>query len=163
MRATKSPLVLDTFFLLENRYKFIQPEGPLEDVQSELFGNYDIDIDFTTRVISSEEDPNQVFDVFTKIGINNIKQPLAGYCLFLEGVGRYILDKNNIPEKEIENLKNLSPLTISIGLLRGILMDITSNAPMGKYILPSIVVFELIKKKASKKKRKAKSKIDINE
>ena len=157
MKATKSPLVLDTFFLLENRYKFIQPEEPLENVQEQLFGNYHIDIDFTTRAISSREDTSQVFDVFTKIGINNIKQPLAGYSLFLEGVGRYILDKEIVSEKEVENLKNLSALTMSIGLLRGVLMDITSNAPMGKYILPSIAVFDLIKEKASQKKRRTKT------
>jgi len=163
MKATKSPLVLEAFFLLENRFKFVQLEEPLEDVQSALFDKYGIDIDFTTRVISPEHDSKQVFDVFTKIGINNLKQPLAGYSIFLEGVGRYILDKGAVPEKEVENLKNLSALTMSIGLLRGILMDITSNAPMGKYILPSIAVFDLIKEKTNRKKRKSKPKNSIEE
>lgn len=159
MLAKKSPLVLESFFVLENKYMFIPPNMEAQDVQMDLFDKYSIDIDFTSRIVSSEGDKTIVFDTFTKIGINQSKQPVGGYSLFIEGVGRYSLAKEMVPEQEIENLKNLSSLTISLGLLRGILMDITSNGPMGKYILPSVAVYDLVKQKAKKSTRKLKGKI----
>ena len=162
MIAQKSPLVLETFFIVENRFKFIQPEDEIDNAQTELFDNYEIDLDFTIHHVSDEDDSIIRFNVFTKMGVN-FKQPLAGYSTFIEGMGVYSLSKANLSSRDIDNLTNLSSVSIMINCLRGVLMDISSNAPFGRYILPSIDVNDLLNQKASKGKRKSKSKKSIEE
>lgn len=158
MVAKKSPLVLETFFVVENRFKFIQPNDELQNPQTELFDHYEIDLDFSIRPVSEENEPVITFNVFTKVSVNQPKQPLDGYSAFMEVVGAYSLPKESLSDKDIENLMSLSALSIMINCLRGVLMDITSNAPLGRYILPSIDVNDLLKQKVGKGKRKVKVK-----
>lgn len=160
MIAKKSPLILETFFVVENRFKFIQPEEEIEDVQIELFNNYEIDLDFTIRPISSESDSIIKFNVYTKMGVNQLKTPKSGYCSFVEGIGTFNILKETLTDIDIENLTNLSSVSIMINCLRGVLMDTSSNAPFGRYILPSIDVNDLLKQKSSKGKRKLKKKVN---
>lgn len=162
MIAQKSPLVLEAFFLVENRFKFVQPEDDIENAQTELFNEYEIDLDFTVRPLSDKDEPIVTFNVFTKLGVNQ-KQSLSGYSALVEGIGVYHLPKEGLTEKDIENLMNLSSLSIMINCLRGVLMDISSNAPFGRYILPSIDVNDLLRQKANKGKRKTKFKKNIEE
>ena len=159
MIAKKSPLVLETFFVVENRFKFIQPEEEIEDVQTELFNEYEIDLDFTIRPILSELDSVIKFNVYTKMGVNQLKIPKSGYSSFVEGIGAFSLSKENLTDMDVDNLTNLSSVSIMINCLRGVLMDISSNAPLGRFILPSIDVNDLLKQKSSKGKRKPKKKI----
>lgn len=162
MIAQKSPLVLEAFFVVENRFKFIQPEDEIENAQTELFNDYEIDLDFTIRPISGEDESVMRFNVFTKMGVNQ-KQQLAGYCVFIEGMGVYSISKEGISDNDLENLKGLSSVSIMINCLRGVLLDISANAPFGRYILPSIDVNDLLKQKANKGKRKPKVKKNIEE
>jgi hypothetical protein len=163
MLAKKSPLILETFFMVENRFKFIQPNDDIQNPQTELFDQYEIDLDFTIRLVSEENAPVITFNVFTKMGINQQKQPLDGYSMFVEGVGVYNLSRESLSDKDVENLMSLSALSIMINCLRGVLMDYSSNAPLGRYILPSIDVNDLLKQKSNKGKRKAKVKKVIEE
>jgi hypothetical protein len=163
MLAKKSPLILETFFMVENRFKFIQPNDDIQNLQTELFDQYEIDLDFTIRLVSEENAPVITFNVFTKMGINQQKQPLDGYSMFVEGVGVYNLSRESLSDKDVENLMSLSALSIMINCLRGVLMDYSSNAPLGRYILPSIDVNDLLKQKSNKGKRKAKVKKVIEE
>ena len=160
MIAKKSPLVLETFFVVENRFKFIQPEEEIEDVQVELFNDYEIDLDFTVRPILSESESMIKFNVYTKMGVNQLKIPKWGYSSFVEGIGVFNITKENLTDTDIDNLTNLSSVSIMINCLRGVLMDISSNAPFGRYILPSIDVNDLIKQKSSKGKRKSRKKVN---
>jgi preprotein translocase subunit SecB len=159
MIAKKSPLVLETFFVVENRFKFIQPEEEIEDVQTELFSAYEIDLDFTIRPVLNESDNIIKFNVYTKMGVNQLKTPKSGYSSFVEGIGAFSLSKENLTDLDVDNLTNLSSVSIMINCLRGVLMDISSNAPLGRFILPSIDVNDLLKQKLNKGKRKPKKKI----
>jgi hypothetical protein len=156
MIAKKSPLVLETFFVVESRFKFIQPNDELQNPQTELFDHYEIDLDFSIRPVSEDIDPVITFNVFTKMSINQPKKPLEGYSAFMEVVGAYSLSKESLSDKDVENRMSLSALSIMINCLRGVLMDISSNAPLGRYILPSIDVNDLLKQKAGKGKRRVK-------
>ena len=158
MIAKKSLLVLETFFVVENRFKFTQPEEEIEDVQTQLFDDYEIDLDFTIRPVSGESDPVVKFNVYTKMGVNQLKMPKSGYSSFVEGIGAFTISKENLTDMDVDNLMNLSSVSIMINCLRGVLMDISSNAPLGRFILPMIDVNDLLSQKSSKGKRKPRKK-----
>jgi preprotein translocase subunit SecB len=158
MIAKKSPLVLDTFFVVENRFKFTQPEEEIEDVPTQLFNDYEIDLDFTIRPVSGESDSVIKFNVYTKMGVNQLKIPKSGYSSFVEGIGAFTISKENLTDMDVDNLMNLSSVSIMINCLRGVLMDISSNAPLGRFILPMIDINDLLSQKLSKGKRKLRKK-----
>jgi len=141
MKANKSPLILNNFFLLNHQYNIVQPEEGVEI--EELINNYYLDIDF-----SFQESEENVIQLFTKIGINNIETPNPGYSLFVEGVCVFSFNKSvKLTTKEESNLLHFSGLNIIINSLRNILANTTVNSPFGKYILPSIDVNKLLSDK----------------
>jgi preprotein translocase subunit SecB len=141
MKAKKSPLALKAFLLLNNKYQFIRGKDK-QDV-SALMEDYDIDIDYA--IIRDNEGEYQLF---TKIGINNIENPLPGYKIFIEGVSIFSFDeKLHVSERDKKMLLHISGLNICINSLRNVISIITSNGPFGKYTLPSIDVNQLLKDK----------------
>lgn len=142
MKAYKSPLILHDFLLLNHEYQFIQPTTDNGNIK-ELIEDYNLDIDF---VFNSMD--NDMMQLFTKIKVNNIEEPLPGYVLFVEGVCIFKFDKSSkLNEKEKDNLLYVSGLNICINSLRNILATTTSNGPFGKYTLPAINVNKLFEDK----------------
>lgn len=151
MKAYKSPLILNNFLLLNHQYHFIQPQNA-EINFSEISNEYYLDIDFAFQKIDSK-----IFQLFTKININNIEKPLPGYILSIEGVCVFSFNTSTKLTKEDKaNLLHYSGLNISINSLRNILATTTANGPFGRYSLPSINISKLLTNKqaqASTKKR----------
>jgi preprotein translocase subunit SecB len=155
MRAHKSPLILNNFFLLNLDYQFRQPDNKSKTNVLDLVDDYNIDIDFAFQNLDKE-----TFQLFTKIGVNDIEEPLSGYILFIEGVCVFSFDKQiELSEQGKSNLLHFSGLNICINSLRNILSTITANGPFGRYTLPSIDVSILLddKHKHSVKGHESKS------
>lgn len=145
MKAQKSPLILNDFLLINHNYHFIQPKQSDKINIPELTNKYSIDIDFVFNTIDKE-----LFQLFTKINVNDLDKPLPGYILFIEGVCVFSFDNGNeLSDTEKNNLLYVSGLNICINSLRNILATTTANGPFGKYILPSIDVNKLFIDKQS--------------
>lgn len=140
MKAHKSPLILDNFFLLNLDYQFRQPDSKPKTNVLDLVDSYNIEIDFAFQNLDKE-----TFQLFTKIGVNDIEEPLSGYILFIEGVCIFSFDKQfELSEQNKSNLLHFSGLNICINSLRNILSTTTANGPFGRYTLPSINVNVLL-------------------
>ncbi|MEC3879338.1 hypothetical protein [Parapedobacter sp. 10938] len=140
MIAKRSPLDLAEFALLSQQYKFT----PLDDGVNvmALMDGYEIDIDFS---ISTRDDIQ--FQLYVSIGINK-KGVLPGYTISLEGVGFFdFANAGDISKKEKGEFLQFSGISICINQLRGIIISLTSNGPLGKYLLPSIDVNDLLAEK----------------
>lgn len=140
MKAHKSPLILNNFFLLNLNYSFIEP-GSNKDIDiSNIVSNYELEIDYT---IPESIDDN--YQLYTKIGVNSVEKPSPGYVLFIEGVCVFTFNKSGkLSEEDISNLLHFSGLSICINSLRDILGIATAHGPFGKYTLPSIDVKKLL-------------------
>jgi len=140
MKAYKSPLILNNFLLLNHRYHFIQPPNDKKINILDLVNKYYLDIDFAFNNID-----DGVYQLFTKIAVNDIEKPLPGYVLFIEGMCIFTFDKNiELTDQDKSDLLHISGLNICINSLRNILATITANGPFGKYSLPSIDVNKLL-------------------
>lgn len=149
MKAKKSPLILNSFLLLNHKYKFIQPSDT-PDI-NKIMDSYDIEVDYAIN-----QSPEGYYQLFTKIDINSIDKPLPGYNLFIEGVCLFSFDNNKeIPQLTKNQLLHASGISICINSLRNILSVITSNGPFGRYTLPSIDVNHLLaeKRRITQKKK----------
>ena len=154
MKAFKSPLILNNFFLLNLDYQFNQPSGKPKTNILELTDNYNLDVDFSFQKLDEE-----TFQLFTKIGVNDIEKPIFGYILFIEGVCVFSFDKKvDLSEQDKSNLLHFSGLNICINSLRNILATTTANGPFGRYTLPSIDVNLLLDDKHKQTLEKNESK-----
>lgn len=152
MIAVQSEIKLEKFAVLQSHFSFDPPKRNPKDVQK-LFNTYEIDIDFAHHI--NKDDSIQVF---TKIGINQNSKSLPGYQLFVEGAGFFSIDKTKeLAEKDENNLKFYSTVSIIIGYLRNTLSSMTSSAPLGTYILPPIDMTDLFRKKSESKNENSKN------
>ncbi len=143
MIAKKSPFVLKNFLLLKQNIEFIPfPNDNGKKIKWNTDA-YVIDIDFN---IEDSEKP--FFQIFIKLEINQIEKKESGYSIFSEGVGIFEFDKvvENDDAAKGDYLY-FSGLSICINSLRAIISNSTSNYPIGKYILPTIDINELLKDK----------------
>lgn len=145
MIATTSPLKLINFHLYEKHFLFIEPEKEVED-WSLILGQYTIEIDFGYQTLEDD-----FFQVWVKIGVNNIDDKLPGVQLLAQGAGIFQLhDAEKLEEQVAGNLRVFSSLNIVINSLRGELSNATSQSPIGRYYLPAIDIGSLIKSKQAK-------------
>ena len=146
MEAHKSPLILNNFLLINHEYHFIQPQQDENVNIPAIIDKYKLFIDFAVNQVD-----NNLYQLFTKIDVNNIEKPLPGYSLFIEGVCIFSFDeKKETTKKSKSDLLHISGLNICINSLRNIIATITSNGPFGKYTLPSIDVNKLLNDKQEK-------------
>jgi preprotein translocase subunit SecB len=147
MIVKRSLLDLSEFVLIEQEFKFIQPENQTE-VEA-VFDQYVIDIDFSINT------PDEVhFQILVKISINPDQQ-LPGYCITSTGVGFFDFSRTpSINQQEKRDFLQFSGISICINQLRGIMAALTANAPFGKYLLPAIDVNDLLKQKVDSLKKK---------
>lgn len=139
MKPKPSPLEIIDIAITQFNYSFI-PSKKDGDITS-YFKKYEIDIDFTIH-------GNDYLMVQLKANVNKIKEPLPGYSLMAEVTCVFNFDKKQVNVKEIrENIEGYSTLYITLNSLRGLISSFTSNAPWGRYILPSIDLNDLIEKK----------------
>lgn len=139
MEAKKSSLILNDFLLLNQKYQYKQPSEENIDIR-EITDQYDLNIDFAVHKMD-----DSLYQLFTKIGVNNIEDPLPGYILFIEGACIFSFSQDaELSDKGKSNLLHYSGLQICINSLRNILATITANGPFGKYTLPPVDVNHLL-------------------
>lgn len=146
MKAKLSSLQLTDFQLLNLQYRFVNPTDIQEIDADELFSKYSLDVDFA---IKRQDDTN--FTIFTKADINSDgAQP--GYVLFAEGVSSFhIAEPSTLPEVKLQNLLVFSGVGIAVQQLRSRVADLTSFAPFGKYMVPTLDIDDLLKQKQETK------------
>lgn len=143
MKLKKSALEILDFYVINSRYKFVDPSENDNDLDlKKVFSQYEIDIDFIPREFNNQ------YVVLVKIHINDVKEPLPGYSMFFEAVGIFnILDKENISEIQFADYLWNSAVRMCISQLRGFVANITSFFPMGKFVFPSLDLNSHIREK----------------
>lgn len=157
MTIKPSPLELKDFSLTNVECHFIPPE-PNADILS-LFQEYEIDINFGSRKVNVDG----LYTIYIKAEINFQRPDSSakkGYEMFIECMGIFSITDTEMPNEEKMSLLSNSGLVMTLNFLRTKLADVTSQFPMGKYLLPSIDLKDLIEKKktllAKAKENKAK-------
>jgi len=153
MVAQKSPLLYKSFYVVGFDYKFKDSatNEPVEISQQ----NYVIEVDFLHREVQENS-----FDLYLKLEINCGGEKLPGYSFFVEALGNFELVPEGLSEGAVNNLTLLSPLTMLISSVRGFILEVSAHGLAGRYLLPSIDVYDLVNQKSKSRKRKAKTKAD---
>lgn len=139
MKANLSPLNIIDIAVLNFEYSFIHTEKEIDLKRN--FDNYELDIDFS---LSS----NGFIQVFIKSEINRGSKKMPGYSILAEIVCVFEFNKEiKITPEEKNSIEGFSTIYIALNSLRGIISQFTGNAPLGKYILPSIDLNKLIGQK----------------
>lgn len=150
MKPQLSPLVLNDFAIINCNFKFTAPPDKT-DIRK-IVEEYALDID---SAIVKDKDNTRIF---IKTAINQGDNNLPGYSIFAEGVAIFeLISTNSLSEEDKKSLLQYSAVSIAINSLRGFISSLTSNAPFGKYILPSIDVNNLFQQKVDTPKKKIKS------
>jgi preprotein translocase subunit SecB len=141
MKPKASPLTVIDFAILNLELNFIQPQDESSFDIKKAFDEYEMDIDFS---ISGKE----MIQVVIKVEINRGKEKLPGYSIFAESGCLFEFKKNmEIQEDAKNSMGGFSTIYIALNALRGFISQITANAPLGRYILPSIDLNDLIQQK----------------
>lgn len=150
MKIKESPLKLMDIFILSTKYDFMIPET--QEDPGKYIKDYNVDIDFTSPSLEND----QFFRLFMKIEVNWTKD-LPGHSLQIEGVGIFAFDSSINEDQKIMMLTT-SGISMLMNSLRGYISNITAYTPIGRYVLPSVSVNDLIKDKNSEQEayRKAK-------
>lgn len=136
------------FYILKSSFEFIPP-GENFDVR-DIFDQYRIELDFGKR--EDKKKNKIILEIFTKADIN-FEPELAGYRISAEGVGIFELKiDESLSKDDINNLKDVSSLSITINALRNYISQMTSHSPFGKFTLPAVNVHDLIKQKIASQK-----------
>jgi preprotein translocase subunit SecB len=149
MKAITSNLELLNFVVIESSLSLIQPHT--DEFNHEVFKKYDIEIDFSKSKEASAKNEEILFVVYIDGSINHCDDPQVGYQIQTRAAAAFkITDIGSLSKDEINNLENISALSITISSLRNYLSTLTSFGPFGKYTLPAIKVGDLIKEKVKK-------------
>lgn len=142
MKFVKSQLELIDFYIINTKYKFVDPIENNIDVRK-MFSAYEMDIDFMPKI----RENNQYF-VYIKISINEIENPLPGYSLFVEGVCIFSFNDDEVIDEKIKaEYIWSSGISIAINNLRNYISTQTSYFPFGKFNLPAVDLTSLINEK----------------
>jgi hypothetical protein len=143
MKPIPSPLNIVEFALINLEFNFIQPEPQLDIDQEKLFLEYDLDIDFSIH-------RNDLIRVLIKAEINRASKRLPGYSILAEVACFFEFNKEVEISVEVKNnIEGFSTIYMALNTLRGVISQVTANAILGRYILPSIDLNDLIEKKKS--------------
>jgi preprotein translocase subunit SecB len=149
MKIKKSPLILRQFDILNSSLKYFQPGERPSDI-SNLFDDYDVDIDFAFHHAKDNEGAQIIF---IKTEINKIDVPLFGYSISVEAVGVFSRNVDEIEEEEYLKMLQYSGVSILINCLRNFVSSLTSHGPIGPYLIPAIDLNDLILQNLNKPKQ----------
>ena len=154
MKAVTSNLELQNFVVIDSSISLIQPET--DEFNHNVFKEYDIEVDFSKSKEASSHNEEIQFVVYFEASVNHCNNPREGYQIQARAAAAFkITDIASLSNEEINNLENISALSITINSLRNYLSTLTSFGPFGKYILPAIKVGDLIRQKVKQQNDKA--------
>ena len=153
MKVITSNLELVNFVIIESNLSLIQPIT--NEFNHEVFKHYDLEIDFSKSKEEQTPDKELLFVVYVDISVNRTTNPQVGYQISTRAAAAFkITDLRALSNGEINNLENISALSITISSLRNYLSTLTAFGPFGKYILPTIKVGDLISEKVKQQNDK---------
>lgn len=141
---TEPVCVLEEFYLTRLKVQWFEPEEPIE-VDTRFGFNYD--------VAYSQDDPNRYRLTF-RVTCEPGTQPKVGYEIDSEMMGFFSFPEDT-PREEMEYLIRLNGSTILYGILRGELASVTGMFPHGKFVLPTVMMSDVVE--AVEKERAEKS------
>ena len=141
MEYKKSPLLFHEFVIIDSHLETIF------DTKSKkcIFEEIPLEIDFET--FTAKENEN-LFNVALNITGNDVDKPVAGYKFSIIANGIYELTEfEKFEQKQVDQFLLYSALPMLISSVRNYILNITSYAPHGKYLLPAIDLTALVKQK----------------
>lgn len=146
MIAKKAPFQFTDIVLNQSSFKF-QPfpaNAKIPDDVERTVSNYVVDINF---MFKEEDNEQEGSFLFAKVSVN-MNDPSPGYVIFAECMG-YIATKvyEGLNDRQHQNQVSIPAINSAINFLRGYIANITAYAPLGKYILPTIDLADLLKSK----------------
>jgi preprotein translocase subunit SecB len=143
MKPKFSPLLLLDFAILDCKYKFTPPTPTDQGVDlRKLMSEYDIDIDFNVKAVGN------FYNVYVTIGINYSKEVKIGHSIYAQGIGVFNLsNRDTLNAKQVSDYLYGSCVPMVLTNMRAFIGNLTSNAPMGRYLFPTIDLPELLKRK----------------
>lgn len=141
MKPQVSPLNIIDFAILNLEFNYIEPEGVIGEDLKSIFSKYELDIDFAVH-------GNEIIQVFIKAEINRGQKRISGYSIMMEAACLFDFNKNiELDEKAKNDIGGFSTIYIALNALRGHISQLTASAPLGRYILPSVDLNDLINQK----------------
>lgn len=143
MKVKKSLLNLRNFVVFASFFEAIpfekeQNKGVLPDIPL----NIDLDI------VTNPDDKN-LYNIVLEVSGNRSKKRLPGYSFLIACEGIFsIAEREKFEKDKLDQLLLFSAVPMVISSLRGYLANISSYSIYGQYLLPSIDLQDLIKKKA---------------
>ena len=139
-----SPFELLDFAILNCNFSF--KAFDVNDKQGEIVNQYHIDVDFAIA------DQSDHVKIFIKASINqNEDKSLSGYSIFAEGAAAFKFNEDaKLSNEEKSGFLHLSGVSIALNALRGFIVSLTANAPLGRYTLPTFDVNDLLQQKANR-------------
>jgi len=144
MIPTYSPFELLDFAILNCNFSFDAFEENVNP--AEIINQYSIDVDFAIVDQSSH------YKIFVKVYINQSEEKqLPGYSVFAEGAAAFRFNESaELSDDEKQSFLHFSGVTIALNSLRGFIVSLTANAPLGRYTLPTFDVNNLLMQKSNK-------------
>jgi len=156
MKPIASPLNIVDFAIMDLQFKFIPSKENVEVDIRNIFIDYEIDIDFDIH-------NNDFIQVFIKTEINRGKNVLPGYSIAAEIACIFEFNKDmEISKESKSSIEGFSTIYIALNSLRGFISQVTANAPLGRYIFPSIDLNDLVDKKKKNLSKNVNKKRAVN-
>lgn len=141
MKPVASPLDIIDFAIIKLEFNFVPPEKDINEDLRKYFSEYPLDIDFTIHNSDS-------IQVVIKAAVNTADKKLPGYSILAEAACLFEFNKKIAVTAETrKNIEGFSTIYIALNVLRSFISQVTSNGALGKYILPSIDLNDLITQK----------------
>jgi len=141
MKAKTSPLQLIDFTVFNCSFESIQTDDP----KVINLPGLPVDIDFDVYEPKGEVSNLRIIEM--RLSVNKTRKK-PGYSITLTSSGVFAIQNiESMHPHEVGNLLGISTINMMISNIRGYLKNISSYAPYGAYLLPSIDMGHLIKEK----------------
>jgi len=137
--------------VLQMNFEIVTPkkDADREVNPASYFRQYELDLDFSGL-------EHEFFQVTMLVEINCGANPLPGYRISAQVATIFQFgDTSTISPDEKRSMEGYSTVYMALNNLRGIIAGFTANAPFGRYMLPSVDLNDLIKKKRDLKRGEA--------
>lgn len=115
-----------------------------------------LEIEFETF---TDKEKHNLFNIAININCNASNKPIPGYKFSIIAKGIFKLEGYDKMEKSrIDQFLLYSAIPMLISSVRNYLLNISSYAPLGKYLLPAIDLKDLIKKKIEQQEKQNREK-----
>lgn len=141
MKPVASPLDIVDFAIIKLEFNFVPPKNDNETDLKKYFSEYALDIDFAIHNGDS-------IQVVITAAVNTGDKKLPGYSILAEAACLFEFNKKIAVTPEArKNIEGFSTIYIALNVLRSFISQVTSSGALGKYILPSIDLNDLISQK----------------